>query len=400
MKQRNLQTRWGGFLLFAILGVMACLTPMSTDMYLPGFTAIAKDLAVTVPAVQVTLSASFAGIGIGMPFWGPISDRFGRRIPALVGVAIYFSGALLCSVASDLSHLAMSRFIMALGGSGVMVIGRAVVRDLFEGQQMARALGAVSSVLISSSVLSPSLGAVILHYTNWRNLFLVLCALGVLAAVGLAILPESLPPERRKHEGLSGVLSQYRTIFKDRIFRFAVTQQAFNSMILMSYVGCSAAVYMQEFGLSQATFGVIFGANAASMFIATQIHRYLLKTQKVSVLLVRLLTFQFFAAVLLTTVGLVFHTAWMVIACTMLATSILPSITAGSTTIAMTNFSGAAAQASSVIGLIQSVSASSITAVLVLLPVEPLQRMLIGMGFGGVMAMALLILRKRRNAIS
>jgi DHA1 family bicyclomycin/chloramphenicol resistance-like MFS transporter len=158
--------------------MMASLVPLSTDMYLPGFKSIAEDFSTTTSAIQVTLSASFVGIGIGMPIWGPISDRFGRRTPAAIGILLYLVGAILCANAADLSQLVAARFVLALGGAGVMVIGRAIVRDMFVGERMARTLGAVSSVLLVSSIISPSIGAIILQFTDWRWLFMALVILG------------------------------------------------------------------------------------------------------------------------------------------------------------------------------------------------------------------------------
>jgi DHA1 family bicyclomycin/chloramphenicol resistance-like MFS transporter len=213
---------------------------------------------------------------------------------------------------------------------------------------------------------------------------------------GTLSLPESLPPEKRIRKGLGGTFRQYAEILKDKTFQFSVLQQAFNSAILMSYVACSPSVFMGEFGLSEQTFGAIFGMNALSMLTATQIHRRLLKTRKIPYLLSRLLVFQFVAGMALLAVGLAIHVWWVVIVLTMLSVCVLPSITAGSTTLAMTNFSHAAAQASSVIGLVQSIAAASISAGLVLLPIEPLPRMLAGMSGAAVLALVTLWLRSRQ----
>lgn len=395
MKKEHLDTRWGGLLAIGILGMMASLSALSFDMYLPGFQSIAKDFGTTSSAIQITLSASFLGVAIGMPIWGPFSDRLGRKWPALVSITLYLVGTILCANANNLQILTVDRFIQALGGSGVMVIGRAIVRDIYVGERMARTLGAVSSVLLTSSIISPSLGAFILHISDWRWVFLVLFALGVIALVGTAIFPESLLRERRSRNGIGATLVQYGVILKDRTFRFAVGQQAFNTLTLMSYVSCAPSVMMGHFGMSEQAFGVLFGVNAMAMLTATQIHRRLLKTKKITYLLPRLLVFQFAAAMGLVVFGVLTQQLWVVVAFIMLTTSILPSITAGATTIAMTNFADSAAQASSVIGLVQSIAGAVGTAVLVAIPVDPLTRMLIGIGAAAVAALAMLIARTK-----
>src|SRR5258706_2472442 len=171
---------------------------MATDMYLPALPALAADLGVSPTGAQLTLSAFFFGFGGGQLIYGPIADRFGRRAPLLVGLALFTAASFGCALANDLTTLIVLRFLEALGGCAGPVLARAAVRDLYGGDRAARVLSTLVLVMGVAPLFAPLLGGQLLLWAGWCSHFWALssfCALCLIAV--LCVLGETLPPERR-----------------------------------------------------------------------------------------------------------------------------------------------------------------------------------------------------------
>jgi len=388
----------GRFALLLVLGAMAAFPAISTDLYLPGFPQVAQDFGVTVPQVQVTLSATFFGLGIGMMLWGPASDNRGRKNPALLGIAVYIFGSLLCALAPSLAVLTIARFLQALGGAAAVVVGRAIVRDLYEGQVMARTMAGVQSVFLIAPILGPSIGAFILQFGNWPWLFVFLAAFGVLGFFGVSRLPETLPPAARARQDARGAIRQYALILRDKSFAFAVLQAAAASFMIFGFVSSAPAVFMGEFGLSQSAFGVMFGVNAIGLVAATQINRAVLKRLSVAKALRYAVAIQATGALSMWVFGSIWPNLWVVLPLLLITTMTGPAIAGNSTTLAMANFPNSAAQASALVGLVQSLSSTIISAVLAFVPIAPLPKMLAALGIVAIAALLVLIARERQLA--
>jgi DHA1 family bicyclomycin/chloramphenicol resistance-like MFS transporter len=145
---------------------MTMFVPMSIDMYMPSFPAVADALGVHIVELQLTLSSFMLGTGLGQIIYGPISDRFGRKKPSYFGILIFLIASLLCTTATTLPALIGFRFLQAFGGSAALVCARAIVRDLLSGVEMSKMMSAMSMLFVLAPAFAPTIGSTILHWTS------------------------------------------------------------------------------------------------------------------------------------------------------------------------------------------------------------------------------------------
>jgi len=260
-----------------ILGALTALGPLSIDMYLPSFQAIARDLAASPARVQLTLAVYFIALGIGQAFYGPISDRFGRRRPLCVGLSVYVLASAGCALARSIETLVALRFVQALGGCAGMVIARAVVRDRFDEREAARVFSLLMLVTGLAPILAPSLGGQVVVFLSWRAIFWILSGFGLYGlATVLLFLPESLPRERRAQGGVGEALHVYASLLDDRAFMRYALSGALVMSGMFAYIFGSPFVFMQIHGVRPQRFGWIFGGIAFGLISASQLNRFLL----------------------------------------------------------------------------------------------------------------------------
>lgn len=271
--------------LLVVLGSLSAFAPAATDLYLPAFPDVAASFGVDPGAVQFTLSASLLGMALGQLLYGPLSDRYGRKAPLVVGLTVFMLSSLACAVAPTLTSLVAFRFLQALGGSAGMVISRAIIRDLYSGAEMARMLSAMMTVFAVAPVLAPSLGAAILAVASWPWLFVVLAAFALYCLIGVLTLPETLPQERRTDHGLVGAMRAYRQIGANRQFRRATTIATMGSAMLFAYIASSPVVFIDDFGVSTPTYAVLFGVNSLALVVGAQLNMRLLRIYEIATLL-------------------------------------------------------------------------------------------------------------------
>jgi DHA1 family bicyclomycin/chloramphenicol resistance-like MFS transporter len=253
-----------------LLGAVTALPALSIDAYLPALPSLARDLRTTTAAAQLTLTAVLLGIALGQVVGGPLSDRFGRRIPLLAGLATFVVAAGLCSLAPSLPALVALRLLMGLGGGAAVVVARAVVRDRAEGARAARMFARLMLVIGVVPVLAPVLGAQLLRVTSWRGVFAVLVVLGlVLAAVVVRHLPETL--EEAAGGGIADTLRAFGGVLGDRAFVGYALAAALSSGAMFAYISASPFVLEDVYGLSPTVFSVVFATNAAGMISVSQL---------------------------------------------------------------------------------------------------------------------------------
>jgi DHA1 family bicyclomycin/chloramphenicol resistance-like MFS transporter len=263
--------------LVVLLGSLSAFGPLSVDMYLPAFPRLSHDFGVGASAVQLTLTACLAGLACGQLVAGPLSDRLGRRVPLLGGLAVYTTASLLCAAAPSVPALVAFRFLQGVGGGAAIVISRAVARDLHGGVALARFFSLLMLVTGLAPILGPVIGAQLLKLTSWRGLFVVLAGVGAAVAVAVTVgLGETLPPELRRAGGFADVRATVDELVHDRAFvgYLSVLGLAFGA--LFAYIaGSSFLVQTVHHGSAQ-LYSAIFALNGLGIVAAGQLNRVLL----------------------------------------------------------------------------------------------------------------------------
>ena len=268
MSQSSSPPGGGATGLIVVLGMLAAFGPMSIDMYLPSFPAIAAGLATDAGRVQLTLSTFFAGFAAGQLVYGPLSDRLGRRPVLLVGIVLYVAASAACAVAAGIEQLIAFRLLQALGGGAGTVIARAIVRDHFDTDHGARVMSLMMLVTGLAPLLAPLVGGQVQALAGWRAVFWVLTGFGAvcLAAV-LLRLPESNPAARRAGgaRGLAPILAGYAGVLRSPVAVGNIAAGGFAFAGMFAYIAGTPFVYIELFGVPPQAYGLLFGLNVVGM---------------------------------------------------------------------------------------------------------------------------------------
>ncbi|MFE7124463.1 Bcr/CflA family multidrug efflux MFS transporter [Streptomyces sp. NPDC057617] len=265
--------RRAGLLVTLVLGGLTALPPLSMDMYLPALPEVTRSLSSPAATVQITLTACLAGMALGQIVVGPMSDKWGRRRPLLLGMAVYVLATAICALAPTAELLIAFRLLQGLAGAAGIVIARAVVRDLYDGDEMARFFSTLMLISGVAPVIAPVIGGQVLRLTDWRGIFVVLTMVGVvLTLVVWKWLHETLPPERRHSGGVGAALRTMRGLLADRIFTGYTLAGGLAFAALFAYVSASPFVVQEIYGASPQTFSLLFGINSIGLIATGQIN--------------------------------------------------------------------------------------------------------------------------------
>ena len=264
--------------LILLLGVMVALGPLTIDMYLPALPTIANDYGVSSSVVQLTLTGTLAGLGLGQLIVGPLSDSLGRRRPLMAGIVLHIVASVLCLFAPNIALLGVARGLQGMGAAAAMVVAFAVVGDLFAESAAATVISRLMLVLGVAPVLAPSLGAAVLLKASWHWVFAVLVVMaGALLLLAAMALPETLAVSHRRPLKVRGIAATYVEVLRDARFVVLVLVAALGMSGLFAYISGAAFVLQDGFGLDQQAFALVFGAGAVALIGATQFNVVLLK---------------------------------------------------------------------------------------------------------------------------
>lgn len=262
-----------GLLVTFLLGGLTATPPLAMDMYLPSLPEVTDSLHAPAATVQLTLTACLLGMALGQLVVGPMSDRWGRRRPLLAGLAVYVVATALCAFAPTVEFLVAFRLLQGLAGAAGIVIARAVARDLYDGLAMARFFSTLMLISGAAPIIAPLIGGQVLRVTDWRGVFVVLTAVGLLlGGVVWAKLPETLPPAERHSGGVSEALHSMRRLLADLPFTGFMLAGGFASAALFAYISASPFVIQEIYGASPQTFSLLFGLNSVGLVIVGQIN--------------------------------------------------------------------------------------------------------------------------------
>ncbi len=350
--------------LLFVLAAMTMFVPMSIDMYMPSFPAVAEALGVHVVNLQLTLSSFMLGTGIGQILYGPISDRFGRKKPSYFGILIFVVASLLCTTATTLPALIGFRFLQAFGGSAALVCARAIVRDLLSGVEMAKMMSAMSMLFVLAPAFAPTIGSTILHWTSWHGIFFALMLFGVLVALGLSTIPESLPDDLRNDHGFRDAFGAYREILKNREFRSASIITMGGSFVTFAYVSSSPAVLMGEYGVSRTTFGILFGLISIGLLTSSRINIKYVSKFGIHKMLLRFTAVQSVSAAFVLLCAIFHAPLWALLLFVIICFGCAPGMAGNSMTMALHPFPEKAASAAAMLGMLQMFASGFIGALL------------------------------------
>lgn len=261
-----------------LLGSLTAFGAITIDLYLPTLPAIARDYGTTPAVVQLTLSTFFVGMALGQLFFGPLSDRIGRRPTILIGCAVYIAASLLCALAPTIEMLVLGRFFQALGCCAGMVTCRAIVRDRYDHRDSARIFSLLMLVLAIAPLLAPTLGGWIAAAAGWHSVFYLFVAIGAAVALAVALrLDESRTAETADTARTTSVLAGYAILLRQRRLIGYLLVGAANGTALFSYIAASPDLVVGTWGFSESQFGLVFAAIAVGVVGASQVNRALLR---------------------------------------------------------------------------------------------------------------------------
>jgi MFS transporter, DHA1 family, multidrug resistance protein len=259
--------------LILLLGALTAIGPFTIDLYLAAFPQITSDMGTSPAAVQLTITATLAGLALGQLLIGSISDAMGRRKPLLAGLGLYVIASIGIVFVTSVEALTALRFIQGLGAAAGMVLSMAIVRDRFEGIQVGKALARLMLVVGVAPSIAPLIGAQFLRLGSWRYMFVALALFGVLLLVlAFFLLKESLPVQLRRSGGVMAAARSYGSLLRDPMFMGLALLSGFSMAALFTYVSSATFVFQEGFGLSAQQFAVIFASGAVAITAGTQIN--------------------------------------------------------------------------------------------------------------------------------
>lgn len=241
-------------------GFPSAAGPASTDMYLPAFPAIERSLHEPPGAAQLSLATWCAGLAVGQITHGTLADRFGRRRPLIVSSALYTFTCMACAVCPGIVWLAGFRFLSAIAAAAGIVIRRAVVRDLADGDHAAVLTSRLMLVMGVAPILAPTIGGAVPGFANWRWIISILTASGMAGFILVVIaLPDTLPPARRMRLSPKEQIGRYAHILRDRGFVADAALAGSASFAFFACLAGSSPVCIDGFGRTPTALGLLFG---------------------------------------------------------------------------------------------------------------------------------------------
>jgi MFS transporter, DHA1 family, multidrug resistance protein len=262
--------RPGTFALTTLLAALSAIGPLTTDMYLPSLPDIARQLNASTAQAQFTISAYLIGFAVGQIFYGPVSDRHGRKPILIAAMALYCIASLACSLSTSIEMLIVARALQALGGSGGIVLARAIVRDIYSGARAGRELSLIASVMALAPVLAPIAGGFLQTWFGWRAVFFTLVVAGV-AGVGIvwAALPETLKSRAAEPLSMTSILRSYRLVARNPAYLAYLGITAASYAGLFVWISAAAFVLQDLYRLSPSDFGIAFALGSVGYMVGS-----------------------------------------------------------------------------------------------------------------------------------
>ncbi|MFU1478553.1 multidrug effflux MFS transporter [Roseovarius sp. C7] len=263
--------------LTAVLGLLSLFPPLATDMYLAAMGDLAEAMNATHAATELSLSLFFLGLCLGQLIMGPLIDGLGRKLPLLVGTALFALATVGLLLVDNIVYFNALRVLQAIGACAGMVVGRAIVNDLYQGREAAKVMTLLVMLLTLGPIVSPTLGSLLLEAFGWRAIFVTMLGISLVALVlSQRIIPETLPPEARAARPFRSGAATAAKLLRRRRFVIPVLIAGLVQGGLFAFITGSSGVFQGVFGLSAIQYGLLFAVIAAALMLFGQLNRRLL----------------------------------------------------------------------------------------------------------------------------
>jgi len=250
-----------------LIALLSAFPPLSTDMYLPAIPLLQKIWQQPLSIINLTLVGFFISYCICLLFYGPLSDRFGRRRPLLIGIGIYIVASFLCAVSNNAAALIIFRVLQAAGGASSSVLALAITKDVYEEHERGKIFAYIGVIMALAPMLSPILGGWIMTWFSWRFIFVILGVIGMIAWIGVFKMPETL--KIISNTNVLQTAGIYIQLLKNRRYIGIALLMSMAVLPHFAFIGGSADIYITRFGLSEKAFGYFFAANAAAIMFGS-----------------------------------------------------------------------------------------------------------------------------------
>lgn len=248
-----------------VIRIVSAFGPFVTDFYLPALPVLAGYFDTTASLVQLSLTFSMVGLAVGQLIIGPLSDKYGRKKPLVISLAVFCASTLGCLYAPDIHGFIFFRLLQGLSGAGGVVISKSIATDLYKGNELTRFFSMLSSVQGIAPVCAPVLGGILLEVTDWKGIFWILMAIGLFLIVALVFFKESLGSEERQHGNIFSTFRHYLPVLRNAQFMRYVLVQAFAMGVMFTYIAASPFIFQEHFKMSALAYSLCFGANAVGI---------------------------------------------------------------------------------------------------------------------------------------
>ncbi len=278
----QLKKETSGVLLLGILSALMAMTSLSVDIYLPAMPKMQQALQ---GDVELTITGFLIGFSIAQIFWGPVSDKYGRRKPLFIGLSLFIVGSVGCAMSQTMSEIVFWRVIQALGACTGPMLSRAMVRDMYGQTKAAEMLSTLMIVMAIAPIAGPLIGGQILVVSSWHSIFWLLAVIGVLLFIASHLLPETLQEERVNKEKLWTAFTKYGLLVKNRNFMTYTLCVTFFYMGVYAFIAGSPLVYINYFGVHPENYGYLFGINVLGLVGLSFLNRKLVRKYSLNFLL-------------------------------------------------------------------------------------------------------------------